>query len=204
MMNDTSIKELLPDYYDDIREMQILMDVQEGISNQAESDIQRVQDNFNVQTASEEVVTYYERFYGIGRKEGDTLRDRRFRILVRMVSQPPFTVNYLQEQLEMLGTTVVIKEYPNQYRVEIETSLSGKGEIDELPYLFKTMIPSNIEVISTNKIEIVTVANVYLERATAQAQIIKMTNDFKREYSTDGDLESGNSISSSLKVVTIT
>lgn len=153
MMNPADLKELLPSYYDDVREMQILMDVENEGVKQAANATQRVKDNFYIQTAHEEVISYYERFYGINTKVDDTMQQRRFRVLVRMTSRPPYTKRYLQEQLEMLGTTAKITQRPQEYQVEVVTSLGGRGEVDELPYLFRKMVPYNMVVISKNRLE---------------------------------------------------
>ena len=196
MIEPTDLRELLPSYYDGVREMQILMDVENQGAKQAADATQRVKDNFYIQTAHEEVVSYYERFYGINTKSDDTLQQRRFRVLVRMISQPPFTKHYLQEQLEMLGTTVKITERPQRYQLEVETSLSGRGEVDELPYLFKTMVPANIEVISTNKIEIQSEQTVYLAHSATYTRVYTTTNDFNAEYVSEAVMNSGNAAQS--------
>lgn len=191
MIERGNLKELLPSYFENVREMQVLMNVENGMAEKAADNLQRVQDNFNIQTAHEEVIAYYEEFYNINKKETDTLQERRFRILVRMISQPPFTPGYLQERLEMLGTWARITERPQRYELEIETSLTGRGEVDELPYLFNTIIPSNLVVVSKNRIEIESSQTLYFGHTTLYTNLFTLTNDFKADYDTQAVMNTG-------------
>lgn len=191
MIERGNLKELMPSYYEDVREMQVLMDVENGMAGQAADDLQRLQDNFNIQTAHEEVIAYYEEFYSINKKEADTLQERRFRVLVRMISQPPFTPGYLQERLEMLGTWARITERPQKYELEIETSLTGRGEVDELPYLFNTIVPSNLVVVSKNRIDIESSQTLYFGHTTLYANLFTLTNDFKADYDAQAVMNTG-------------
>ena len=191
MIERSDLKELLPKYYDKVREMQVLMDVEDKIADETADNLQRVQDNFNIQTAHEEVVAYYEAFYNINKKVDDTLQQRRFRVLVRMVSQPPFTPGYLQERLEMLGTWARITERPQHYELEIETNLTGQGEVEELPFLFNTIIPSNLVVTSKNRIDIESKQTLYFGHTALYTNLYTLTNDFNTDYDAQGIMNTG-------------
>lgn len=191
MIERSDLKELLPKYYDKVREMQVLMDVEDKIADETADNLQRVQDNFNIQTAHEEVVAYYEAFYNINKKVDDTLQQRRFRVLVRMVSQPPFTPGYLQERLEMLGTWARITERPQRYELEIETNLTRQGEVEELPFLFNTIIPSNLVVTSKNRIDIESEQTLYFGHTALYTNLYTLTNDFNADYDAQGIMNTG-------------
>lgn len=191
MINNDDLNELLPDYYSNVTEMAVLMELQNNQTGILSENVKRALDNQFIKTMHMEVLEAYESFYNISKSEDDPIEQRRFRVLARMVSRPPYTPGYLQEQLEMLGTTAKITEYPQQYRVDIETNLKGPGEVDELDYIFKTIIPSNLVVNSNNIMRTNAETEIFAVQTAAYALYYTATSDFDAEYTSDAIMNSG-------------
>lgn len=60
-----SIKELLPDYYDSVREFEVLFAVEDALVDQVYQQIQRVKANQWIQTADEQTIVFHEQLLGI-------------------------------------------------------------------------------------------------------------------------------------------
>lgn len=194
MIEQRSLRELLPDYYEDVYEMKTLMKLEDDLNEVVIKNLQKVQESLYIQTAHEELLSFYESFFGINVNVDDTLEERRFRVLTRIISQPPFTPRYLEERLSMLGTDAKVIEHYQKYEVEIQTSLTQKGQVEELPYLFKTMIPSNLVVKSNNRLEVESSGALFFGHQTTYTNMFEITNDFEAEYASEGIMDSGSTI----------
>lgn len=185
------LKESLPEYYENITEMQELMGVENTAFNEAEKNMIRLFNDLSPVTAGEEALTIFERFFELVILPGDTIERRRMRVLSAIIFRPPYTVAYLTERIGALGTTVKINEFFNEYRIEIITSFNQKGEVDELPFLFARVIPSNLVVDSLNNLAIETVGRFFVGTLNAYTIINQTTSDYEAEYAPEGVINTG-------------
>lgn len=194
MIEFIDLRQYLPTYYDGIRDTNELMQVENRMHEETAENLRRVQDNFYIQTAREDGLAAYEKFYGIGVKPGQAFEERRFRVLTRIISQPPFTQLFLEERLSLLGADAKVTEYPQRYEVEIETNLTKRGQVDELPYLFAMMVPANLVVISKNRLEVNAEAELKMAHNAVYAITYTVSNDFNADYVVTGPARTGGSV----------
>ena len=101
---DTGLLELLPEYYKDISDYQAILSAEETELEQIALFINAVHDNFFVQTMDESTAAAWERLLGITAESGQTLAFRQARVLNRISTRPPFTMEFLSERLnELIG-----------------------------------------------------------------------------------------------------
>jgi hypothetical protein len=93
--------------------------------------------------------------YGVGRwesmlsitpKDTDTLDERKFRILVRLNQEMPYTLTRLKEALTTLcgadGFSIDLQ--PAQYHIEVRLALGHHNNYQEVVDLLTKMIPANM------------------------------------------------------------
>lgn len=139
----------LPQIYDNNLEMQAIIDVEEQeFEDNLKPNIDNAfQDTFIV-TATEEGVERYEEIFSIVPDVNtEDLAFRKERILNRLVSQIPFTEEYLQQKLDViigLGQWNYDIDY-GDYTLDIYITTPGRSWLNELIYLCESIIPCNID-----------------------------------------------------------
>lgn len=189
-----SLKEYMPDYYLGNKEMETLLETEDHLFNLVHENFDQVKSNQYISTANKERISQYESILGITPTAEDTLEFRRSRVLNRWISISPYTEKTLYEQLYRIqgnGNFLIDLEY-NEYKLYLQVSLPIAGQVDELSYIVAEMIPANIEVIPTNKIEIKAEQTIYLAHSATYARVYTMTNDFNAEYVSEAVMNSGN------------
>jgi len=149
-----NLKEMLPRWYDGIYEMQVLMDVETDLLQELSNHIKSLQSNQYISTADSQTIAMYEQMLRINVDNGDTLELRRFRVLTRIASQKPYTLNYLRELLSSFGGPVELDMLYNDYKLLISMSFERQGEVSEIEYIFRSVVPANIVVEATNSLRL--------------------------------------------------
>lgn len=136
----------LPLYMQEYLEMQRIMDAE-----QPEFDFlwvaceNALSDQF-ILDATEYGVMRWENMLDITPKDTDTLDERKFRILVRLNQELPYTMTRLKEALTNLcgadGFTIDLQ--PNEYHIEIKLAIGHHSNYQEVVDLLKKMIPANM------------------------------------------------------------
>jgi len=153
MIAQMDLKQLLPSWYEGIRETDLLMTIENGLLEKLAEQIKKVQDNQYISTADSQTISIYEEMLGITPTAGDTLDLRRFRILTRMTTQKPYTVKYLKELLSSFGEPADLTMFYNEYRLLVEMNFEKYGQVTEVDYLFKSIVPANILVDIRNELK---------------------------------------------------
>lgn len=193
-----SLKEYMPDYYLGNKEMEALLETEDYLFDLVNSSFDQVKSNQYIATANEERISQYESILGISPATEDTLEFRRSRVLNRWISIAPYTEKTLHEQMYRIqgNENFSIDLNYNEYKLYLQASLSIAGQVDELSYIIDEIIPANIEVISTNKIEIQSEQTIYLAHSATYARVYTTTNDFNAEYVSEAVMNSGNTAQS--------
>lgn len=147
------LKKLLPAWYDGIYEMQVLMDVETSLLQELLNHIKTAQSNQYISTADSQTIAMYEQMLRIAVDPSDTLELRRFRVLTRIASQKPYTLNYLRELLSSFGPVELDMLY-NDYKLIASMSFEQIGEVSEIEYIFRSVVPANIVVEINNSLRI--------------------------------------------------
>lgn len=137
----------LPEYYrliDDFRQLDhtetIELDLLHGAADQLFSD------QF-VMSSSLQAVRRREQMLGIQADPAtETLDFRRKRIMNRYQTKPPFTIQYLQRQLDLLvgaGMTIVSID-PHEFVLTITANIDNASVFREVLYTVETIKPANL------------------------------------------------------------
>ena len=89
-----------------------------------------------------------------------------------MTTQQPYTVAYLKELLDSFGEGAEILIFYNEYRLVINTKFEEIGQVDELDYLFRAIVPANMIVESSNEITFSPEQNMMFGQAVTYTEII--------------------------------
>ncbi len=93
------LKKYLPSLYRENEEMEGLMNAEQPIYDEAETDTKFAFSRQFVVTADEKGVEQYEKILGIMPTATDSLEFRKRRVITRLSTTPPYTLNYLKQQL---------------------------------------------------------------------------------------------------------
>ena len=93
------LKKYLPSLYRENKEMEGLMNAEQPIYDEAETDTKFAFSRQFVVTADEKGVEQYEKILGIMPTATDSLEFRKRRVITRLSTTPPYTLNYLKQQL---------------------------------------------------------------------------------------------------------
>ncbi|RJX40051.1 DUF2313 domain-containing protein [Paenibacillus pinisoli] len=137
----------LPDFYKVIKDFQQLDHTE---SNELDSLQDAVDQLFNdqfVMTAGQQSIRRREQMLGIkADPTTESLDFRRRRILNRYQTKPPFTIRYLQQQLDMLvgpGMTIVSID-PHAFVLTVTTNLDNANVFREVLHTIDTIKPANL------------------------------------------------------------
>lgn len=143
------VHKYLPTIYSDNLEMQSIASTEEKeFEDELKPSIDNsFQDTFIV-TATEEGVERYEEIFSIVPDVNtEDLEFRKERILNRLVSQIPFTEEYLKQKLDVIigpGQWNYNINY-NNYTLDIYITTPGRSWLNELKHLCESIIPCNID-----------------------------------------------------------
>jgi len=137
----------LPEFYHRIKDFMELDKTESAELVDLASAVQRLLDDQFVTTSSLGALKRRERMLGIQADPSvETVAFRRNRIINRYSTKPPFTLRYLQEQLDRLvgpGRTVADIDVQN-FRLTITTAIDDAEIFREVEHTVKVIIPANI------------------------------------------------------------
>ncbi|EJC6460082.1 DUF2313 domain-containing protein [Listeria monocytogenes] len=145
-----TLKEYLPNYYKGIREFEALMQIEDELLAELQIKLQQVKMNQWIQTADEQTIRYQEElFHILPNPLIETLAFRKQRIILRMHTRPPFTLRYLQEQLNQIFREVSyqLKLEADSYLLILETAAKNAAWFHEVQTLIYKVKPANIQYI---------------------------------------------------------
>lgn len=149
----SQIKSYFPTIYQDIKEINELCNAEQPIIDDLTSELKLSYNRGYVATADETGVKLYEKLLNI---QADTINEdvdfRKQRIISRLSIAPPYTMQYLRQQLDFIIGKGKYKTYCdyNNYTLYIEAITSSKNWFLELKYLIARIKPANILYIYTS------------------------------------------------------
>lgn len=174
----SQLKELLPSWYEDIVETDVLMDVEQGLFDDLETQINLAQSNQYVSTADAKTIVIYEQMLGIVSDPLDSLELRRFRVLTRLTTQKPYTMRYLQEVLSSFGDPAELTMFYNEYRFLVEMNFEKLGQVSEIEYIFRTIVPANVLVEAQNELKAkIPKSKLYMAAGMVNTELVMITQD---------------------------
>lgn len=137
----------LPDYYGEVLDFIQLARTEDLELDQLEEAVEQLFADQFVETAGLQAIKRRERMLGIQADPAvETLEFRKQRILNRYRTKPPFTVRWLQEQLDRLvgpGMTIVSVD-PERFMLYVTTSIENANVFKEVQYTLQTVKPANM------------------------------------------------------------
>lgn len=145
-----SLLEYLPEFIQEIKEMKIIMSVEEnfltGFDDNLNLFVKNVFKDQFINTATENGVKRYEDMLKIVSRESEGLDVRRFRLFVRFNEKLPYTVPKLKEQLASLcgedGYSIMLDVV--NFNLVVKIALKSKGMVDEVRAMLERMVPLNM------------------------------------------------------------
>lgn len=187
MIVSQDLKRMLPDWYEGLYETDLLMTIEQSLIDDLATQINRAQSNLYISTADSETLAVYENMLRITRQNGDTLDMRRFRILTRLASQKPYTLRYLEELLSSFGDPVTVENKYNEYRIIINSYFEKQGQMSDLDYLVRTIIPANLITEISNHLRMNDLKErICLSASMTIGEMVVITQDFNKSKSIRG------------------
>lgn len=142
---------LLPPWYREILDYQEICKTEQEEIDALANEIVAVGDNFYIQTMGETAIADWENIFGIiPNIYTETLEFRRSRILNRLSSRPPYTMEFLRQQLDRMlgpGNWEVRMDYEH-YTMYIEASAEDFQYANEISVTIGKIKPAHIVYIS--------------------------------------------------------
>lgn len=188
-----TLKQYMPAYYDGIREMNELLNIEDSLFSKYSIEFDKVKANQFIMTADLDGIEIYERILGITATTGESLDFRRSRALNRWVDIVPYTHNALYSKIARLQGNENFKIVYDQqrYKITVITSLTIFGQVEELINTLDYMLPANLIKSHVNNIRYEATGYLYQAQNAAYVATYQTTNDFKADYVAVGNMGTG-------------
>lgn len=148
------LQDYLPEYYDDVYEMQKLVAAEQVDFGNFDDLILRTLLNQFVIQADTDGISIFEDQLGLDANPNDSLETRRYNVLMRMLPPKPITLKYFNELLHTLHVPASINvEYAVRNVIaKAKRSEISKDQIKRLKYLLNVYLPANLtfQIITTS------------------------------------------------------
>lgn len=148
---DTDFLSLLPEWYREVLEYQQIMGAEKTAFETLQSFMESVNANMYTQTMDLATVQQWEKIFGIlASPSTETLAFRRARILNRLATTPPYTLNFLKNKLDdLIGVDQwqLTMDYPN-YTLYVESSARNQAYAGEVAITIGRIKPAHIVYIN--------------------------------------------------------
>ena len=153
----SNLMNYLPDYYNDVYEMQAIMHAQGGVLDKAESEQLRLLLNQFVTQTDAKGISVFEDQVGIKPASSDDLATRQSKVLMRLLPPRPITIWYLRDLFATLKIPATITVIQRDAIVEAKSAEINSSQIENIKYLLNIYLPANMiyEIrVALNKAEI--------------------------------------------------
>lgn len=150
LSTNTNLLDLLPPWYAEIADYQAICNAEQPVFEQIQADMMQVLNNFFPQTMDVGAVAQWEQVLGIlANPSTEDLAFRQYRIINRISTKPPFTLQFLYNKLDELigpGAWTVDVDYPN-YTLYIESNAQTQEYSQEVEFTVNRIKPAHIAYI---------------------------------------------------------
>lgn len=137
----------LPEYYGGIVDFVEIANTEDIELDNMDTAINQLFDDRFVMTSSIQAIKRREQMLGIQADPSkESLEFRRLRIMNRYQTKPPFTIRWLQEQLDRLvgpGMTIVSVDVEN-FILYVTTNIENANVFKEVQHTIQTVKPANL------------------------------------------------------------
>ena len=137
----------LPPYVQEYKEIQTIMNVEQALVSKCWDNIDIVECNQFIKTATAYGCSRWEGILGITARTGDTLDERRFRIIAFLNVQLPFTMLRLKQMLTALCGVgkYAVYLYNNEYSLIVKLALANEKNYNDVSDMLRTVVPANLD-----------------------------------------------------------
>ena len=173
---DTELCKLLPPWYREVLDYQAICQAEQPVFQDIKMQMQAVLDNFFPQTMDVSAVEQWEdTLHILADPDSETLDFRRQRIINRISTKPPFTLQFLYNKLDELvgkGMWSVSIDYPG-YTIYIERTARSMNYTLELEWTINHIKPAHMAYVSRP----------YIDAVVAVAERVSyIPNDHSTQY----------------------
>lgn len=140
------LKELVPEYYNDILDMEILISAEQFVIDKLADQMALSQNNLFVMLADERGLSTWEESLGIS--ASSEIEDRRLTIIQRLLPDKPITLRYLKELLSMLNIDVSLSIVG--FHVDVKTKTTDHHALERLSNILRRYLPANLTYTALN------------------------------------------------------
>ena len=133
-----------PNFLKDITEFQAIGEALQPEIDDLKQDVQTMHKEFSLFTMSEYGCGRWETILGISPPVGDSLENRRQRILARYLSQLPYTYRRLLQYLSQTTQGFVVDLDAANYYLYVQVRMAGYSQRTALLAMLTEMIPANL------------------------------------------------------------
>lgn len=170
----------LPPFLKDFVEMVEILGAEEPEFQTLVENIDNVMNDNFITTATANGISRFEKLLGIQPSSGASLETRRSAVLTKWWDATPYTIRALKNRIAMLqgndDVQVTFSE-ENPYCIQIITRLETAGQVEDLAYILKTMLPANLEVDSANRLEGSVTMSLFYGMGAGLTGTLFLTND---------------------------
>lgn len=149
---DTQLCQQLPPWYREVLDYQQICQTETAQFETLAQEITGVAENFFFQTMGLSGVEMWEQiFHIVPNPQTEDLEFRRYRVLNRITTKPPYTLGFLYQKLDELigpGMWEVNVDYPN-YTLYIESSAQNQNYATEVAFTINRIKPAHIVYVNT-------------------------------------------------------
>lgn len=171
------LKSLLPDYYDDVLDMQYLMQAEQFLIDDLAQVIDEEQRNQFVLTANERGIEVWETLVGLDNIGALDLETRRYNVLTKLLPPKPITIRYLREVVRLLNIEAVLKVDGPKFHVDVEVVTTDPQAVKRLTNLLEGLVPANMTFTAFNQIQ----DNTSARKHVGAGSVISATHNMKGE-----------------------
>ena len=149
---DTELCKQLPPWYREVLDYQQICQTETAQFEALAQEITGVAENFFFQTMGLSGVEMWEQiFHIVPNPQTEDVDFRRYRVLNRITTKPPYTLGFLYQKLDELigpGLWEVNVDYPN-YTLYIESSAQNQNYATEVAFTINRIKPAHIVYVNT-------------------------------------------------------
>ena len=139
-----NLMDYLPDYYNDVYEMQAITHAQGGVLGKAESEQLRLLLNQFVTQTDAKGISVFEDQVGIKPAPSDDLATRQNKVLMRLLPPRPITIWYLRDLFATLKIPATITVIQRDAIVEAKSAEINSSQIENIKYLLNIYLSANM------------------------------------------------------------
>lgn len=204
MARKVDLWQYLPGFLRRYRELNKLLEAEQPEFQGVVDNCEMTLHNLFILTADSNGLSRFEELLKIYPQDGDSLDSRRARVMIKWVDLIPYTTRTLKDKIANIQGNTNIEVYiSNPYELTIITRLEKHGQVDNLAFLLKAVLPCNLVVISENLLEFRTVdgeTRVFYGATIPVTQMLFLTNDLNTSDTITGSMNLGAGVSGTIMI----